>query len=474
MGRPVPIPFRKVHDFEDILDIERKNKDKKIVLPERYKYLPEYAGAIKATVLAGMERLPQQQLLAPALPAAPSSGGGSSGSGGDTRSPPGPPGDRGQPGAPGPPGPPGVPGEKGDLGESSRRRRRDRDPDDAGEAAGEALLANLQKNEEIRANARRIEMQDELQLLRIRAEQQANQERTMQKMEQMLRQQPQPVHHVIANNNTPIVHMNENHYHQTALQQIQQNLTQNLRMGDTFQTVHNQTMNHLTVNAPKITQIAAKTKVSIVEAAKRARADDEVPFVPASGPPPPPPPPSGAAIKRAAVAIADKPVIPTAPAIVNPLEPPEDPAPKRPRAIADIERELPSGPMDPKKKPTMLAIEDKSKRPNEDDTDKPNKKPKMPKNDDDPKPKKPKNDDDPKPKKPKNDDDPKPKKPKKVENDEKKKIPDEGRIKGVRRTIKKKRTEREPFAETEPEEEAPPKKIRSKKKSKAIRVVEVT
>ena len=181
------------------------------------------------------------------------------------------------------------------------------------------------------------------------------------------------------------------------------------------------------------------------------------------------------------MAIADKPVIPTAPAIVNPLEPPEDPAPKRPRAIADIERELPSGPMDPKKKPTMLAIEDKSKRPNEDDTDKPNKKPKIPKpkkiENEDTKPKKIENDDDPKPKKPKkieNDDDQKPKKPKKVENDEKRKIPDEGRIKGVRRTIKKKRTEREPFAEPEPEEEAPPKKIRPRKKSKAIRVVEVT
>ena len=78
VGRPVPIPFRKVHDFADILDIERKNKNVMIQLPERYKYLPEYAGAIKATVLAGMERLPTQPLLVPPT----QSSGGSSGSGG--------------------------------------------------------------------------------------------------------------------------------------------------------------------------------------------------------------------------------------------------------------------------------------------------------------------------------------------------------------------------------------------------------
>ena len=178
VGRPVPIPFRKVHDFEAILDIERKNKDKKIQLPERYKYLPEFAGAIKATVLAGMERLPQQPVLTPQ----PSQ---SSGSGSGPPGPPGPPGDRGPAGPPGDQGPQGdkgdqgdqgPPGDKGDQGDrgKSRRKKEKRDRNDGSEEAGEQLVANLQKNEEIRANARRIEMEDELQLLRIRAEQQAN------------------------------------------------------------------------------------------------------------------------------------------------------------------------------------------------------------------------------------------------------------------------------------------------------------
>ena len=63
VGRPLPLPFRKVHDFEDILDLEHKNKNAMIQLLEPYKYLPEYAGAIKAKVLAGMEKLPQQPLL---------------------------------------------------------------------------------------------------------------------------------------------------------------------------------------------------------------------------------------------------------------------------------------------------------------------------------------------------------------------------------------------------------------------------
>lgn len=228
-----------------------------------------------------------------------------------------------------------------------------------------ALLASLRKDDEIRANARRIEMQDELQLMRIRAEQQANQDKTMEKMQQMLRDQPRPISHVIATNNVPIVHKSENHYHQIAMNNIQNNLQQNFRMGDTIQTVHNQTMQHLTVNAPRITQIAAKSNISIVEAAKRVRDDDEIPFVPASSSSNlPPPPPSGKAIKRAAIAIADKPVKPTAPIDVNPLEPPDNnPRPKRPKATADIERELPSGPMNPKKKPTMLAIQDDTPKP---------------------------------------------------------------------------------------------------------------
>ncbi len=67
-GRPVPPVFRKVHDFADILDIRRRDKDKMIKLPERYRYLPEHAGAIRATVLAGLNALPTGPVIAPAPP----------------------------------------------------------------------------------------------------------------------------------------------------------------------------------------------------------------------------------------------------------------------------------------------------------------------------------------------------------------------------------------------------------------------
>ena len=67
-GRPVPPVFRKVHDFADILDIRRRDKDKMITLPERYRYLPEHTGAIRATVLAGLTALPTGPVIAPQPP----------------------------------------------------------------------------------------------------------------------------------------------------------------------------------------------------------------------------------------------------------------------------------------------------------------------------------------------------------------------------------------------------------------------
>ena len=67
-GRPVKPQFHKVHTFEDILQIRVRDKDKMIKLPERYKYLPEHIGAIRATALAGTQDLPTTTLLTPGLP----------------------------------------------------------------------------------------------------------------------------------------------------------------------------------------------------------------------------------------------------------------------------------------------------------------------------------------------------------------------------------------------------------------------
>ena len=70
-----PAPFHKVHDYADILAIRKQNERKKITLPERYLFLAEHAGAIRATLLAGLERNPN---TAPAAPVPPPTGGGGS------------------------------------------------------------------------------------------------------------------------------------------------------------------------------------------------------------------------------------------------------------------------------------------------------------------------------------------------------------------------------------------------------------
>ena len=88
-------------------------------------------------------------------------------------------------------------------------------------------------------------------------------------------------------------------------------------------------------------------------------ADEPLAITNTSGPPPPPPAPDAARVKRAALAIADAPVRPSNPPAPAPLEPPTAPTPKRPLPLTDTDRELPSGPMENKKKPRALAIEDR-------------------------------------------------------------------------------------------------------------------
>jgi len=154
---------------------------------------------------------------------------------------------------------------------------------------------------------------------------------------------------------------------------LQQNFT---RMGDHVQNVHNQTMNHLTVNAPRVIQVAAQFGTSILDAYSAVAeqgsrlnkrpppaGDEPLAITNAPGPPPPPPAPDASRIKRAAIAIQDRPVRPSDPPAPAPLEPPTTPAPKRPLPLTDMDRDLPSGPIENKKKPRALAIEDKSDEP---------------------------------------------------------------------------------------------------------------
>jgi hypothetical protein len=246
-----------------------------------------------------------------------------------------------------------------------------------------------------------------------------------------------------------------NHYHQMAMQNIQQNFT---KMGDHVQNVHNQTMNHLTVNAPRVIQVAAQFGTTLADAYKNLRpsAGDPLAVTNAPGPPPPPPAPDASRIKRAAIAIADKPTSSSDPPA--PLEPPTAPTPKRPLPLADIDRELPSGPIENKKKPRALAIEDaKPKKPRDEDSAN---------RGDPPKPKKPREEDvdlrgPVKPsKKPREEDGLRG--PKSVRRGER-------RVAGVRRTIQKTKN-REP--DEEPDPDVKPVRARRQRGGR-VRIVEV-
>ena len=347
-GRPTPPVFRKVHDFADILNINVKDRSKMIKLPMRYKYLPEHSGAIRATVLAGLEQLPQHQVLAPPPPAV-----------------------HGLP--PGPQGPQGPPGPQGPQGPEGRRAKRvDEDEDmlpgsggSAGSGGGtppgmagvlQVLEAGLQRGEEVRAAARRQEMEDELQLMKMRQEQHVQQGQAMARMEQILQQQPKPAAVEIRDAQPPvIIHKTDVHQtrhtdvHHTAvhnvqqvfqhIQAVQQNVVNNV------QEVHNKTMHHLSVNAPRVLQIAAAAGIPIEDAYRRAIGD--VAASSSQPPPPPPPPPAAGAVSRAALAIADIPV--AAPSPPKPLALPAPPVPKAPQPKRLHDRELPSGPMEDKK-----------------------------------------------------------------------------------------------------------------------------
>ena len=249
----------------------------------------------------------------------------------------------------------------------------------------QALEAGLERGEAVRARARRQEMEDELQLLRMRGEQHASQQQMIDKMMQTLREQPQRTAAAIVDAWQQVVDARQqvvdarqqvvdarsvdarqvtvNHYHQMAMQNI-------TRMGDHVQNVHNQTMNHLSVNAPRVIQVAARFGTSLLDAYTNVSGQKRPPpageplaIANTPGPPPPPPPPDAARVKRAALAIADAPIRPSDPPAPAPLEPPTAPTPKRPLPLADIDREQPSGPMESKKKPRALAIEDRKAEP---------------------------------------------------------------------------------------------------------------
>ena len=451
-GRPVKPQFHKVHTFEDILQVRVRDKDKMIQLPERYKYLPEHIGAIRATALAGTQALPSTTLLTPGLP--PSGGVGPPGPPGGS-GPPGPPGSAGPPGPPGGSGPPGPPGPPGD-GRGKKKKPDDQGtlgPDTGGAsgsggagAAGavggmiqqglqgmasivQSLEAGLQRGEEVRARARRQEMEDELQLVRMRAEHHAGQAQAIDRMTTMLANQPKRAAEQIVDARQ--VHVDarqviladgrrtDTHYHQNAMVNLQNNFA---TMNTHVQNVHNQTMHNLTVNAPRVIQMAGQFGTTVMDAYKKAQSrpgpygSDEVPALTNSGGGPPPAP-GAAGIRRAAVAIQDKPVRPAAPDPPAPLEPPTAPTPKRPLALTDKDRELPSGPIDNNKKPRALAIEDK----------------------------------------------PKDKKPKKPKQEERRPAPQPDNLKprGVQRTIQKQKIKRAP-AEPEPEPEEPQEPRKSK------------
>ncbi len=318
----------------------------------------------------------------------------------------------------------------------------------------QALEAGLERGEAVRARARRQEMEDELQLLRMRGEQHASQQQMIDKMMQTLREQPQRTSAAIVDARQQVVDARQqvvdvrqqvvdarsvdarqvtvNHYHQMAMQNI-------TRMGDHVQNVHNQTMNHLSVNAPRVIQVAARFGTSLLDAYTNVSGQKRPPptgeplaIANTPGPPPPPPAPDVARVKRAAIAIADAPIRPSDPPAPAPLEPPTAPAPKRPLPLADIDREQPSGPMESKKKPRALAVEDRKAEPKKVE-----------------------------------------KIEKKIEKEGKRAKPDYGFVPGVRRSIQKREKPRQSQPDEEPEPEVLKPAIKKRGVRGRVRIVKV-
>jgi len=375
-------PFHKVHDFADILEITKQNARKKITLPERYIFLAEHAGAIRATLLAGLERNPNTAPVAPAnqggggTPATPADGGTPAGGGGGQQSGAQSGGngqsDKDQSGE--------KPGDKshsvkaqleeqsgdqdqdqsGSSGDGPRKRRlpRRKLPDEPMEIGGDpppppppssgaaaALQANLAEAEAARARGRRQELEDELTLLKIRSEQHAGQVALFDKMSQTLKQNTRSNEALIAMKATQpavtqVQNIKHDHWHQQAIQAID---ARTVNYAELHQTTLNQFLHH----APQIVQIAGETGSSLLDAMRKAgkleKKDVPQLTVSSSSNQPPPPPPGAGAVKRA-LAIENEPVRAPQPIEPSPLEPPEpSKKPKKPKILAIEDRELPSG-----------------------------------------------------------------------------------------------------------------------------------
>ena len=236
------------------------------------------------------------------------------------------------------------------------------------------MRQELQNGERIRVAARRTELEDELAVTRIRAEQHASQKNMIDEMLTQLRSQGRsPAHTIVqqtavtnnvlnqpvqvqhnVNNASPITVVNNNlqhnvhHLHETALHLVQN-------------------------NANRVINYAANMGASLADAYE-AIARPSAPtatlqaLVGASSGGPPPPPPGAGALLREALSIEDRrPVRPSRPAsapqpLALPPPPPSSSAsavalPSRP--LTETERSAPYiSHVKPKHKPRILAIED--------------------------------------------------------------------------------------------------------------------
>jgi len=216
-------------------------------------------------------------------------------------------------------------------------------PPPSGAAA--ALQANLAEAEAVRARGRRQELEDELTLLKLRAEQHAGQVALFDKMSQTLKQNTRSNEALMAMKATQpavtqVQNIKHDHWHQQAIQAIDARVVNHAEL---HQTTLNQFMHH----APQIVKIAGETGSSLLDAMRKAgnleKKDVPQLTVSSSSNQPPPPPPGAGAVKRA-LAIENEPVRVPQPIEPSPLEPSEpSKKPKKPKILAIEDRELPSG-----------------------------------------------------------------------------------------------------------------------------------
>ena len=349
--------LKTVPDFDQMLQDHAANR-KKIPLRAVYVYLPEHATQFRSSVQAGLQQLQPATVFEP-----PGRGGGAPSTPdvamGGNRQP--------ASGAPPPKATPATPMDTTNPGEDKRPDRDSRASSSTVDPVQQLLMAQrmaLIADDNTRMRARQQELADEMIKVRLDSEQQARRTAFIDQNVDRLRSLPRavPIPPV------PVVH---NHVTNTLVQPIStfvNNIQTNFHhVHNNVNVVHNQALNFIQNNANRAINMAVNVGGSLADAFEalpaprpaRAAILDAITTGSRGGPPPPPPAAGAVRIARSIEGGRPSPYGP----LIN-TGPPQPLAPSSAIALpvqplTIEERDSPYiVPVQPKKKPRMMAIED--------------------------------------------------------------------------------------------------------------------